>query len=234
MTTHPPALPHGLPTEIFDGIYMVTGAMKMNVLMSFDRNMTIVRHPGGLALFNTVRMNEAGLAALDALGEVTDVVRLGAFHGRDDAFYVERYGARMWAPEGCSERLSPTALNEDSDLPIEGAQVFVFHSATKPEAIVRLPDHGGVLIPCDSLQNWLGPHAEYTSLPARLMMRLMGFFKPAAVGLAWLKAAKPAASCFHRLQEWDYEVVLPSHGEPMLNGAKAAYTPAIEAAIAKG
>jgi hypothetical protein len=41
-----------------------------------------------------------GLARLDALGRVANVVKLGSLHGRDDAFYKARYEATFWAAPG--------------------------------------------------------------------------------------------------------------------------------------
>lgn len=224
----PPALPHGALDEVLPGLHFVTGAMKMNAIMSFDRNMTVAAHDGGLVLFNSLRLDDAGLAALDALGKVTDVVRVGAYHGRDDAFYVDRYGATLWAPEGCSKDLDPKPLVEGAELPLAGAEVFCFQSSEKPEAIVRLPQEGGVLIPCDSLQNWIAPHPEYTSLMAKLFMKPMGFFQPTSVGAGWRKAEKPAKSCFDRLQQWEYEHLLPAHGRPVIGGARAQYQASLD------
>jgi hypothetical protein len=37
---------------------------------------------------------------LDALGKVTDVIRIAGFHGMDDPFYKERYGAKVWVVRG--------------------------------------------------------------------------------------------------------------------------------------
>jgi hypothetical protein len=62
--------------------------------------MVIIRNGHQLSLINTVRLDDAGLAVLDRLGKVTNVVRIGAFHGRDDAFYLDRYGAKLWALPG--------------------------------------------------------------------------------------------------------------------------------------
>ena len=41
-----------------------------------------MREDGALTLVNSVRLDDAGLAALDALGKVTNVVRLGAMRSR--------------------------------------------------------------------------------------------------------------------------------------------------------
>jgi len=224
LATFPPALPHGSLDEVLPGVHFVTGQMKMNALMAFDRNMTVVQHDGGLVVFNSMRLSDEGLAALDALGKVTDVVRIGAYHGRDDAFYVDRYGATLWAPEGCSRDLDPKPLVEGAELPIPGAEVFCFRSTKKPECLVFLPLHGGLVIPCDALQNWLGPHPEYTSFAAKLFMRPMGFFRPTSPGAGWVKSEKPDMAEFQRLLDgWDFENLLPAHGAPVLGGAKAAY-----------
>ena len=70
---HPPALPHGAIREVLPGIHFVTGTVRMTTPpIGFSRNMTIVREGERLVLVNCVRLDEAGLAALDALGKVTD------------------------------------------------------------------------------------------------------------------------------------------------------------------
>ena len=51
-------------------------------------------------MINSVRLDDAGLAALDKLGKVTDVIRIAANHGMDDPFYAERYGAKVSVVKG--------------------------------------------------------------------------------------------------------------------------------------
>ena len=65
--------------------------------------MTIIRNGSELTLVNTVRLSEEGLNQLDRLGKVTHIVRIGAFHGRDDAFYRDHYPiAQLWTLKGMS------------------------------------------------------------------------------------------------------------------------------------
>ena len=77
---HPPAEPHGEIREVLPNVFFVTGTISMSrpMRMSFSRNMTIVREGERLMLINSVRLDEAGLAELDKLGKVTDVIRLAA------------------------------------------------------------------------------------------------------------------------------------------------------------
>jgi len=91
----PPAQPHGALREVFPDVFFVTGTAGLPgpLPVRFSRNMTVVRAGERLTLINSVRLSEEGLRALDALGKVTDVLRLAGFHGMDDPFYKDRYGA---------------------------------------------------------------------------------------------------------------------------------------------
>jgi hypothetical protein len=93
-----------------------------------------------------------------------------------------------------------------------------------------LPDHGGVAIPCDSLQNWAAPD-PYFDADSVERMRAMGFIAPCNVGPGWRMATQPAASDFERLLDLSFDNLLPAHGTPLLGGASAAFAPAIRATI---
>ena len=225
-TDFPPALPHREIVEVFPDIFQVTGVMAMRGAR-FSRNMTIVRQDGDLTLINTVRLDDDGLKALDELGAVKNVIRLGFFHDRDDPFYMDRYQgqARFWSVPDCEHGLGlqpDEILSPDSELPLAGASVFLLETAARPEAILRLDRDGGILISCDCLQNWARPTAEFNFM-AKLMMRVMGFFKPTNVGPGWIRLAKPGAADFERLNQLEYEHVLPSHGTPVKGDARNAY-----------
>ena len=103
MAQFPPALPHGPIEEVFPDVFFVSGAMEtvlQGMEWKFSRNMTVVREGDRLIIINSVRLSDEGLAELDRLGRVTDVVRLGSLHGRDDPFYVDRYDPAPPDPTG--------------------------------------------------------------------------------------------------------------------------------------
>ncbi|MFN0303147.1 MAG: hypothetical protein ACKVQU_22640 [Burkholderiales bacterium] len=237
----PQALPHGELREILPSMYLVTGAMKLaRPPLSMSRNMTVVREPAGLVLVNSVRLSEQGLKQLDALGKVTDVIRLAGFHGRDDGFYKDRYGAKVWAVKG--QRYTTgfatdskkeyftydVQMDGDTKLPIAGARLYVVDSIPS-EALLLLERANGVVIAGDCLQNW-GTTDAYFNWPAKLMMRMMGFIKPHNIGPGWVKMAKPSANALRGILDLPFEDVLPSHGTPVLGGAKVAYQSAIDRA----
>lgn len=224
---HPPALPHGAISEVLPDIFFVSGTRQwdfMDLRWQFSRNMTVVREGDALTLFNALRLSEPGLAELEGLGEIRNVVQVGGLHGVDDAFYRETYGAAYWAQPGAGQTGVPVdrALVPGGEMPVSGAELFVFETTKLPEAIIRLDRDGGVLIACDALQNWIEPD-PFFSAESAAMMTEMGFFSPANVGPVWRQAAEPAAADFARLKAWSFAHVFCGHGAPLLHDAQAAY-----------
>jgi hypothetical protein len=224
-----PALKHGGIEEIFPDLFWVTGSMEtvlQGMDWQFSRNMVVIREGERLIIVNSVRLDDAGLAELDKLGRVTDVVCLGALHGRDDPFYVERYGADYWALPGVEpESGLPVTqrLRPDGPLPVADASLFEFRTTKIPEAILHLAREGGVVIACDALQNWLAPD-EYFSEDSKALMQEMGFFAPANLGPVWVQMAAPQAEDFVRLKELVFKHALCGHGAPLRDSAYPAYS----------
>ncbi|MBP0049872.1 hypothetical protein H9C73_14155 [Marinobacterium sp. AK62] len=223
----PPALAHGAIEEVFKDVFFVSGAMEtvlMDLDWQFSRNMTIVRDGDRLILINSVRLSDPALNALDQLGTVTDVIRLGALHGRDDEFYVDRYNAQYWVMPGMDADPSLKAKGlSDDNLPISGASLFQFETSNLPEGVIRLDREGGILIACDALQNWLQPDEHFCDA-SRERMEGMGFFTPANVGPVWMQAAEPEAADFVRLKQIPFKHALCGHGEPLRDSAHEAYS----------
>lgn len=224
---HAPARPHGPLEEVLDGVHNVTGTHKwhfQDLDWQFSRNMTVVRDGNALTLINALRLNAAGLAALEALGQVRNVVQIGGLHGIDDAFYVARYGAAYWAQPGAGHPGVPVTreLVPEGTMPVGDSTLFRFETTKIPECILRVDRAGGILIACDALQNYLAPDAFFSEQSAEVMDQ-MGFFTPANVGPVWMQAAEPEAGDFRRLLEVEFRHVLCAHGEPVLDGAHDAF-----------
>ncbi len=228
MSTFAEAMPHGNIREVFKDVFFVPGTMKgefFGSMWQFSRNMTIVREDGNLTILNSVRLNDEGLKALDTLGKVINVVRLGDMHGIDDAFYVDRYKATFWALPGMKVK---DGLKVDKELipggemPFRDASLFVFETVKRPECIIRLNREGGIMIACDSLQNWVEPDQFFDEATVATMQQ-MKFFRPANLGPAWMFESQPGAADFLRLKEIPFEHALCGHGYPIVNNAQKEF-----------
>jgi hypothetical protein len=219
MSDYHPVMPHGPIEEVFPGVFHVTGTMRAEFFGSmwqFNRNMTIVRDGDRLTLINTVRLDDAGLAKLESLGTVTNVVRIGDMHGVDDRFYVDRYEAKFWAMPGMRIGDGLTVdktLTEGGEMPFANCSMFAFRTTQRPECILRLDREGGIMIACDSLQNWVAPD-ELFDAETVAKMKDIGFFTPASLGLAWLQESQPGADDFVRLKAVPFRHALCGHGSP--------------------
>lgn len=228
MDQFPPALPHGRLEEVFPDIFFVTGAIKTvlrDAPFQFSRNMTVVRDGRALTLINSIRLDDAGLAQLDALGRVANVVKIGSLHGRDDAFYNARYGATFWAAPGMAHEhglIADRELRPVGAMPFAGCSVFDFQTTKTPECILHVDRAGGILVACDALQNLVEPD-EYFSDQSRQRMQEMGFFEPANIGPVWMQINEPKVEDFRRLLALSFRHAICGHGPPLRNIAKEAY-----------
>ncbi len=224
---HPAATLHDALKQLFAGVYFLHGSIQMKPGVRINRNMLVLAHQGELTLINAVRMNNEGLNALDQLGKVTALVRLGDFHGLDDAFYMERYRCALRGQQGSRTYRStpPTQTFSDGDAgPVPNSTYFAFTSATCPEAALLLANHG-LLITTDSLQ-YYGKQLRHFSLPAKMAFPFLGFRRGLNIGPMWLKGVTPKGGSlradFERLAALEFDALVGAHGEPLLTGARQA------------
>lgn len=224
-----------------DGLWVVHGTFAMSPAGTFPRTMTVVRHSGGrVAVINSMRLDAAGEAALRALGPVDAVVRLGAFHGVDDDYYVRSFGATAYAlpgsplPPGLPVPPVPLAAGTAAAAaaarsPIPGAHVFVF-AVTKAEAALHLPafgppGSGGTLVLCDAVIN-MGARPPHLTWLMAAIFRWTGFtgLRPAPL---WYRFAKQqggvddaymAAEYERLLRECPFGAVVFAHGDVITAG----------------
>ena len=233
---YPPPLPHEPIAELFPDIYWVQGSVRFGRGVTFNRNMVVLRHDDTLTIISPVRLSAEGETALDALGTVKHVVRIGNYHGMDDCYYVDHYGAEYWAQEGSSVYPAPKpdrVLMEGAKLSVPDADFIQFRETKFPEGAIHLKRHGGLLITADSVQNherW-----PYTSIMAWLIMHAMGFRAKLLIGPPWKKMMTQEGGSlrpdFDRLLALEFDHQIGGQGQLCRGGAKAKLQAAVETAF---
>jgi len=234
MNEYPAAFAHGNIQEVLPDIFIVMGASifeyEGNIIQK-SNNMVIVRNGSVLTLVNTLRLNEEGLKELDKLGRVTQVIRLGAFHDRNDVFYLDLYKAKLWALKGMvhkDNRQADFIIGETTDIvPFPDASFFKFETALLPEAILHIVRLGGILITCDSIKNWTKVD-EYFSKKTGKEFLDQGLIKPVNIDKIWLGAMKPKKSDFARLKSLSFRHLISAHGQPIIDTTDKQLMPELE------
>ncbi|MBU0553084.1 hypothetical protein KKF91_00790 [Myxococcota bacterium] len=231
MPNFPMALPHGPIQEVYPDLFMVRGSFDMKPGVRITRNMIIARDRGALTLINAVRLSAEGEAALEALGEVKHLVRLGAFHGADDPYYRQRYDLTFWALPAQALDAPADALLSADLLPLPQAQLFTLRHSRFPEGALLLPIDGGLLITCDLIVNIV--ETEGMSLLAKLVTTLMGFKRPCFVGKPFrqamtLRGGPSLLEDYRRLLALEWRHVLTAHGPLHKETGKAALRASLE------
>jgi hypothetical protein len=232
----PAAMAHGPIEEPFEGIFTVRGTARLAPLFSITRNMVILRNLGELTIVGAVRLSAEGERALERLGTIRHLVKLGHFHGIDDPYYVKKYSPVVWAAKGAAHKAGVTTdelLSADGAGPVPRAEVFTFDRAAKPEACLLLHRDDGILVTCDSVQNW--GNFDGCSFAGRMLGKAMGFGGAARIGPGWRRVAEPKdmqgfRPDFERLLALPFRHLLPAHGYPLKDSAKDALAARVAAA----
>ncbi|HET9843041.1 MAG TPA: hypothetical protein VFP93_00110 [Gammaproteobacteria bacterium] len=233
MTQYSPAWAHGDLQEIFPNVFFVMGTnitSHEGIELQHSCNMVVVKSGNALTLINTIRLNNDALSALDNLGQVTNVVRIGAFHGRHDAFYIDRYSAKLWALKGVqhdNNKSTDVELIPHGEMPFPDCSVFVFETSIHPEAILQVNREGGILITCDSVKNWTCIDPFFSEQTGKLYEKL-GFLGEATISKIWQQACNIQAHDFARLKLLHFKHLLSAHGEPLLHNAYETLSATIE------
>lgn len=213
-------LPHELPRQITANLWQVRGSLPFPL----PRNMTIYRlADGSLLLYSVVAMDDAGMAALEALGRPAVMVVPHPFHVMDAGFYKRRYpGLKVVAPEGARAQLAGVGVTADAT-PEEALPPLAITPRLVPgfrfaESVLELDTEGGkALVVTDLLVSGAGKG---------LMMKLLG--PPGGTGVARIVrfrqvTDKAAVRAFLRelADIKDLRLVLLSHGRPITGDCQA-------------
>ena len=168
--------PHGDIESLGADIFAIRGSIRINLLMRISRNMAIVREGNELTLVNPIRLRPEIEKKLTQFGEIKNIVRLGAFHGVDDPYYVNKFEAQFWSqPNGKTYTEPPIDIEIGIGglIPTSDSEFFEFNGTKQPECALLLKRGKGILLTCDSIQHY--GNYSYNNWVAKLVMPRIGF-----------------------------------------------------------
>lgn len=226
MSDYSPVWPHGEIVKEFEGIYVVRGTnltSYQDIQIQHSRNMIIIESGNNLTLINTVRLDEEGLKKLDNLGTVKQIMRIGAYHGRDDRFYLDRYEADFWTvsvdeKEANTRNYRVHHLANGNELPIKNSQFFMFEHSLPAEGFLYIDAHEGIIITCDSIKNWTKVDKFFSEDTAKLALA-SGEISKARISSVWVNATGVQKADFECLLKLRFKHLISAHGDILRNTA---------------
>jgi glyoxylase-like metal-dependent hydrolase (beta-lactamase superfamily II) len=220
--------PHGPINFIDDGIFVVEGRWKRS---AFERKMTVFRLGSGeVAVHSAIAMDEAGMTALEAIGQPSWILVPNSLHSSDASWYGERYpSARVLVPAAKRTKLFEKvrridgSLDDDWPEALRGELAIVpLHGTRIGEvAIVHLPSR--TLVLTDAVFNY---RSKDLPLVARMIMRAnraYGRFGPSRIFTSFVIDDRDAfLGSIDALLEHDFDRVIMSHGRILATGGKSA------------
>jgi hypothetical protein len=214
--------PHGGLTELAPNLWQVEGTLPFPL----KRNMTVYRLADGrLLLYSVVAMNDAGMAALEALGRPAVMVVPHPFHVMDAPFYKERYPELtvLAAPDAQAKMGAKVKVDAT---PEEGLAPLGIRSRTVPgvryaETVLdlELADGGRAMVVTDII----------LTTPKGFLMRLLG--PPGGAGVARIvkfrqvtDRAKVAGFLRESAGIDALRLVAVAHGAPVVGDCRARLT----------
>jgi len=213
--------------KVFDDVYQVRGSADLLDLVgkpTVGRCMTIIVEGDELHIINSVRVKPDTEADILKLGKIKHVYKLGANHGLDDPYFVETFGATLWAMPGMKGRMGvepQKQLTEDAELPMKGTKFMGFKACVKElEGAIWFERHGGMVVVCDTLTNYADPWDGYGTGGKLLIKAIAGspgtHLSPLRKNLVKQGGtAKGFGEDIVRLCDMKFDVMFSAHGWPL-------------------
>ncbi|MCA8922480.1 MAG: hypothetical protein KDD82_11765 [Planctomycetes bacterium] len=148
--------PHGALRQLADRLWAVEGSLPR---LPVPRTMFVYRlEEGGLLVWSSVALDEAGMRELDALGPVQWIVVPNRFHRMQARAYLERYpAARVLCPAAARDHVAKEVTvhgTVEAELPPLGISVHADAGIKPSEVVYEFPlADGAALLFCDALFN---------------------------------------------------------------------------------
>jgi hypothetical protein len=219
--------------QLAPDLYAATDRIRLGGGVALPLRMTIVRLPSeGLLLYSPIRPTDELAEELAALGPVKHVVAPNCFHHLYGKYWLDRHpDAELHGAPGLADKRKDLhfASTLSSQAPAAWRDVIdqeLIAGAPRIGEVVMLHRPSRTLLVADLMFNLHGAD----SVMSRLTFRLMGVHGRLAKSRVWrLLRKQPAAfdASLDRVLGWDFDRLVPCHGDVVESGAHAAVAAAL-------
>jgi len=214
-------LPHQKIQKNYENIYSLIGSMQLFGIFKYSRNMVILKDGDKLCLVNPVRLNQKEEKKLLEMGKIYSILKLGRLHSVDVPYYMDQFSPKLWASSRDSflkqyDYGIDIDLEKATSIPFLDIQIYNLKTSKENEAVAYLPQDNGVLLACDALVNMkkIDPMANWL---VRTLSKILP--EPTYIGPNWFKVMKPKKIDFDNILKFEFENMIPAHGEILSNKA---------------
>lgn len=217
-----------------DGLWSVETLLPFPGGVRLPAHMTVVRlGTGELLLHSPVPLAPEVVAALRALGHVAHVFAPNKFHHRYAAAALKHFpDAYLWGAPGLPEKrpdLTFAGVLTDQPPPSwrGGVELVLVQGAPILNEVVLFHPASATVIATDLLFNVTHP-ATFATHAALWTMGTRGRFAQSRWWRFYTRQRQEAARSAERILRWDFQRVLMSHGDPVVEAARERTQEALE------
>jgi len=220
--------PHGPINFVDDGLFVVEGRWKRS---PFERKMTVfLLASGEVAVHSAIAMDEAGMAALEAIGRPAWILVPNSLHFSDAGWYADRYpSARVLVPAASRAKLFEKVRRIDGSLDDDwpesnrGELAVIPLQGTRIGEVAFVHAPSRTLVLTDAVFNYRGDDLPWLSRMFMRANRAYGGLGPSRMFTSFVVADQDAfLASMEAVLEHDFARVIMSHGSVLATGGKAA------------
>jgi hypothetical protein len=220
--------PHGPMSFVDDGLFVVEGRWKRS---RFERKMTVfLLATGEVAVHSAIAMDEAGMAALEAIGRPAWILVPNSLHYSDASWYGDRYpSARVLVPAAARSKLFEKvrridgSLDEDWPDASRGELAVVPLQGTRINEVALVHGPSRTLVLTDAVFHYGGHDLPWLARSFMRANRAYDRFGPSRIFTSFVVQDRDAfRASIDALLEHDFDRVVMSHGRILDTGGKEA------------
>jgi len=213
--------------EVFANIFefrTTNEEKQFGLTFRFPRNMHVIKEGDDLTIVNSARLDDDELKELEKLGSVKNLVSIGCRHGKDDAFYIDRYKPKFWVTKNMKYRCNKkpdVELTPGGEMPFSDCDICILKTVKNSEGILIINREGGILLTCDAILANTQELGKQLKGVTAFLFKLSGVVSDLPpIPLTFRMDTKAKAEDYKPIKSINYIHLISAHGAAIKGDAK--------------